>query len=46
VQRLVGFRAEDLAGSNYFDLLVEEDVAHVRALFADVAAAPDAVRRR
>jgi diguanylate cyclase (GGDEF)-like protein/PAS domain S-box-containing protein len=37
----VGFGSEDLAGSNYVDLLMEEDVAHVRALFADVAASSE-----
>jgi diguanylate cyclase (GGDEF)-like protein/PAS domain S-box-containing protein len=40
IQRLVGLGPEDLAGSNYLDLLVEEDAPHVRSLFADVAAAP------
>ena len=40
VERLVGSNSDDLAGTNYFDLLVEDDVEHVRAVFADVATAP------
>jgi diguanylate cyclase (GGDEF)-like protein/PAS domain S-box-containing protein len=40
IQRLVGLGPDDLAGSNYLDLLVEEDGPHVRSLFADVVAAP------
>jgi diguanylate cyclase (GGDEF)-like protein/PAS domain S-box-containing protein len=40
IQRLVGLGPDDLAGSNYLDLLVEEDAPHVRSLFADVVAAP------
>jgi diguanylate cyclase (GGDEF)-like protein/PAS domain S-box-containing protein len=40
IQRLVGQGPDDLAGSNYLDLLVEEDAPHVRSLFADVVAAP------
>ena len=39
IQRLVGLGPDDLAGSNYLDLLVEEDAPHVRSLFADVVAA-------
>jgi diguanylate cyclase (GGDEF)-like protein/PAS domain S-box-containing protein len=39
-QRLIGLGAEGLAGSSYFDLLVDEDVPHVRSLFGDVTAAP------
>jgi diguanylate cyclase (GGDEF)-like protein/PAS domain S-box-containing protein len=41
VQRLVGQRPDDLAGSSYLDLLVEEDVLLVRSLLADVAAGAD-----
>jgi diguanylate cyclase (GGDEF)-like protein/PAS domain S-box-containing protein len=42
VQRLIGSGQDDLAGTDYFDLLVEDDVPHVRAIFTDVSAAPDA----
>jgi diguanylate cyclase (GGDEF)-like protein/PAS domain S-box-containing protein len=41
IERLVGLGSDDLTGTNYLDLLVEEDVAHVRSLFADAAAAPE-----
>jgi len=41
VQRLIGLRPEDLAGTNYLDLLVDEDAPHVRSLLADVTAAPE-----
>jgi diguanylate cyclase (GGDEF)-like protein/PAS domain S-box-containing protein len=41
VQRLVGQRPDDLAGSSYLDLLVDEDVLLVRSLLADVAAGAD-----
>ena len=35
VQRLVGLGPNELVGSSYFELLVEDDVARVRSLFAD-----------
>ncbi len=41
IQRLVGLGPDDLAGSNYADLLVEEDAPHVRSLFAGIVAAPE-----
>jgi diguanylate cyclase (GGDEF)-like protein/PAS domain S-box-containing protein len=41
IERLVGVGSDDLTGTNYLDLLVEEDVAHVRSLFAEAAAAAE-----
>jgi diguanylate cyclase (GGDEF)-like protein/PAS domain S-box-containing protein len=41
VQRLVGHGPGDLMGSSYFDLIVEEDVEHVRLLVGDETTAPE-----
>jgi diguanylate cyclase (GGDEF)-like protein/PAS domain S-box-containing protein len=41
IQWLIGLGPEDLSGTNYLDLLMEEDVDHVRSLLADVAAASE-----
>jgi diguanylate cyclase (GGDEF)-like protein/PAS domain S-box-containing protein len=41
VQRLVGHGPGDLMGSSYFDLIVDEDVEHVRSLLGDETTAPE-----